>query len=251
MNTQIIRKNAQKKLDALFAAATKITVETQYMDSYTDGYDYVSRTSNIDEVKEFMTNNYYSLRVTLVTDENGNHDSLVIRTSGWSKHEFTLSFLPQPPARIETATVQDEPIKPRMTFEMVQAYLKAGFISPLNHGAKYETATEDLDKSIVAIKVIFSESAAFNAAMRDGDSYINKFATLDQYNRLTWLTLAEQKRWQLENGEYGGYDKTQLELTTARGQTVRFRHDISVREPSLTASWSEWVDYCRKEEKRA
>lgn len=252
MKTQNIRKNAQKKLESLFAAATKITVETQVLDFHSDCYDWVSRSSNIDEVKEFMAKNYHDLRVTLVTDDQNNHHSLVIRTRGWSKHEFTLSFLPQPPAKIETVILEDELQKPRMTLAMVQAYLKAGFVSPLNHGAKYEVTPEDLDKEITTIKVIFSESNAFNDAMREEGGYINKFITLDQYNRLAWLTLVAQRRWEKKNGErYGGYDKTQLEITTASGETVRFRHDISVTEPSLTASWAEWVDYCRREEARA
>lgn len=249
MKTQTIRKDAQKKLEALFSAATKITVDTEYRDAYTDCFETVSRTSNIGDVRQFMSDNYFDLRITLEIDDQGNNNSMTIRTRGWSKHEFTVSFLPQPPAKIETVSAQDAPIKPRMTWEAVQAYLKHGFISPLNHGAQREEEVSDPDKEIVVIKVISSESSVFNKEMQASSGHINKFATLEQYNRLTWLTLAKQRRWTLENGEsYGGYDKTYLEITTAAGKTMAFRHDISIKEPLLTQIWSQWVDYCRKPE---
>lgn len=131
----------------------------------------------------------------------------------------------------------------RMSYAAVKAFLDSDFVSPLCHGAKSETEIQDLDKQIVAVKVLWSESGVFNRALRNDGDDINQEIAMSEYNRLAALTIMEFKSRGL-----GGYYKTKVELTTARGEKCTFRHDICPKEPTLSGEWAEWVDYCRSED---
>lgn len=237
MNTVTIRKNASKKINALLAQATKVVQEQQQRDYYTDCFDTVELTSSIEDVKEFMSDSYYNLSVSLTSDEDGQPVELVVTTNGWSKNDFIITFGAVEPEQIETVEVEEKAVKPRMTFTAVQVFIKSGFVSPLNHGVKVAELQEDKTKQIVKINVVWSE-------LNSIDTYRNEEISIEEYNRLAWLAVNKQKKFVAKTGEGYGYDKTKLEITLGDGQVCVFRHDISIKSPTLQGSWNDWVNYC-------
>ncbi|EGR0698798.1 hypothetical protein EX461_23940 [Vibrio parahaemolyticus] len=242
MNTYTkIRKNASKKLAALFAKATKITVDVQVLDWYTDCYETNTRKADLNEVHEFVSKNYGDVTYTLVQDEEGNDLYLTVSTSGWSKYDFHIDFRAQEPEVIKTVQPTS---KPRLHASTVAKMIEVGFVAPLSSIAKIEEQgqEQDEDKQILSVKVLWSESGYFNRALRSTGDDINKEITLIEYNKLAALQVAAcGKNW------IGGYYKTKVELTTANG-VFTFRHDISPKEPTLQGEWSAWVDYVRAEQ---
>ncbi|MGR5269750.1 hypothetical protein ACPV5R_18580 [Vibrio astriarenae] len=250
MATQKIRKNA-KKISSLINSATYITLESQSMGLDDCWNSNGEHEINIQEAFDFITECYRDLIVELVVDADGNNKYMTLSDGPYHfcKQVFVY-FTAKPLPAIEFKDISEQPQKPRMTLEQVQAYLEQGFISPLSHGAVEEQPEADQDKKIVAIKVLWSESSVFNNVLRTDDSFdINKEISIDAYNRLSALTILEQERWMLRNEqERYGYDKTKVELTLANGQVTTFRHDVCPSEPTLQGEWAVWVDYCRAEE---
>ncbi|MGR6831023.1 LPD25 domain-containing protein [Aliivibrio wodanis] len=252
-NRVAIRKNAVKKIELLFSLATKVMKSTPFYDGY-NGINYDLTVSTLAEAQEFMNDEYDNLKIDLNRNVHNDDIELVITKGGWAAVEFFLTFGEVEPAIIETLTVEDEQehVKPRMTYQAVAAYLDSGFISPLNHGlVATDEVQEDEEKKIVKVKVFWSESDIFNSELcKEGEDEINKVISIEEYNRLAWLTLAEQKQYIAKTGEGFGYDKTKVEITLATGKVIQFRHDICLREPTLEGEWAQWVDYCRAEDER-
>ena len=233
MTYKIIRKNATKQINSLFSKATKITADVQNRNWLDDSFDGSNRSADLAEVREYMKANYNGLRLVLEFNEDGTEKLLRVDLKGWSSKSFVVSFMPNTDV-IPSKEAKEQPVKPRMTLEAVQAYRAKGFASPLNHGG-VESQCCDLDdvKRIESIKVKFSESNYFES---------NSVVTMEEYNRLEWLTLVQERQW----GNVG-YAKTYLELTLGNGDVIEFRHDICVKERGLVAQWSSWVDYCQTE----
>ena len=236
-----IRKNSSKKIAALIDQATKIVSCSQSMCMYSDCYTYGDDiTITADRAKEFYAEKYSDIQsVWLETDANGEPKELSIRT--W-KTTITLTFGPVEPEQIEIVEVE-EVVKPRLTAKQVSALRSKGFVSPLSHEVMETKTPEDADKKIINVRVKMSESQVFNRALKrcDSDYGINQDLPLTEYD-----FLASRQVQELKTGGYaGGYDKTFLEITTATGEVYEYRHDISPREPNLTAAWGAYVDYCR------
>ena len=254
VNCVTIRKNAVKKIALLLSLATQIVKvqETYSSDSCT--YNEIETVSTLADVQEYMTNEYHNLKIELIRNRYNDEIKLVMNKGVWCFVSMVITFGEVEPAIIETLTVEDEqePVKPRMTYQAVAAYLHTGFISPLNHGlVATDEVQEDEEKKIVKVKVLWSESNIFNSELCNGDEdEINKVISIEEYNRLAWLTLAEQKQYIAKTGEGFGYDKTKVEITLATGKVIQFRHDICLREPTLEGEWAQWVDYCRAEDER-
>ncbi|WP_215727464.1 LPD25 domain-containing protein [Aliivibrio fischeri] len=256
-NRVSIRKNAVKKIGLLLSLATKVVKinETYSSDSCT--YNEIETVSTIADVHEYMKEEYQNLKIELTRNSKNGDIKLVMNKGVWSFISMVITFGKVEPEVIDTITLEDaqEDVRPRMTYNAVKAYLDSGFISPLNHGlVATDEKQEDEDKKIVKVVVLWSESRAFNKELREQDKNgnINQEISLDEYNRLTWLTLADQKRYLAEHEDCRGYgyDKTKVEITLASGEVCQFRHDICFREPTLEGEWSLWVDYCRAEEER-
>ncbi|QQX80815.1 hypothetical protein JK628_02785 [Shewanella sp. KX20019] len=251
MNTIKIRKNASKKIASFIAEATYITIQTSSSnmdDSFSKNAD-VAMTA--EEVNAFMAANYNELEVKLHADSEGNNTHLTLRDGPYYFcDEVVVHFTAKPVELIEITVIEAEPVKFKMTLAQVKVMREAGFISPLSHGAKRPENVADEDKEIVSIKVIWSESSVFNKALRSESFDINQRVSMEEYNRLSWLTLANQKRFMAKTNESYGYDKTKIEITLASGQVCTFRHDICIKEPTLQGEWAAWVDYCRAEEAR-
>ena len=229
-----IRKNATKQIDELLAQARKIECQVRYSDYYTDGFHSADVYATEAELREWMEDNYADLVLRLYKDQDGNNCELVITKNSWSKETFTISFKPNTDV-IKTEFIEEAPVKPRVTLEVVQKYLKAGFTAPLNHGGKKHEKTEAMpEKQIKKIRVLWSESRHFK-----DDTNL----TMDEYNGLEWLVLVDERA----EGNMG-YCKTKLELTLGTGEVVTFRHDICIKEKDLQTQWSAWVDYCLKED---
>ena len=254
VNCVTIRKNAVKKIALLLSLATQIVKvqETYSSDSCT--YNEIETVSTLADVQEYMTNEYHNLKIELIRNRYNDEIKLVMSKGVWCFVSMVITFGEVKPAIIDTLTVEDEqePVKPRMTYQAVAAYLHTGFISPLNHGlVATDEVQEDEEKKIVKVKVLWSESNIFNSELCNGDEdEINKVISIEEYNRLAWLTLAEQKQYIAKTGEGFGYDKTKVEITLATGKVIQFRHDICLREPTLEGEWAQWVDYCRAEDER-
>lgn len=231
MKYQVIRKNASKKIASLFSKATKITAYVQSRNYLDDSFESSSRSADLSEVEQYMAQNYNGLSLVLEFNEDGTDKLLRVDLKGWSAKSFVISFMPNTD-EIPSVEKAEQPVKPRMTLQAVQTFLKQGFISPLNHGGKahHETEVEAI-KRIKAIKVKFSESRYFDS---------NSVVSMDEYNRLEWLTLVQERK----NGNLG-YAKTYVELTLASGDVVEYRHDICIGEQGLSAQWSKWVDCCK------
>ncbi|WP_300178668.1 hypothetical protein [uncultured Aliivibrio sp.] len=257
VNSVTIRKNAVKKIALLLSLATQIVKvkETYSSDSCT--YNEIETVSTLADVQEYMTNEYHNLKIELIRNRHNDEIKLVMNKGVWCFVSMVITFGEVEPAIIETLTVEDEqePVKPRMTYQAVAAYLHSGFISPLNHGLVATDKTqEDEEKKIVKVVVLWSESYAFNKELREQDNNgnINQEISMEEYNRLAWLTLADQKQYLAEHEDCKGYgyDKTKVEITLATGEVCQFRHDICFREPTLEGEWAQWVDYCRAEDER-
>ena len=254
VNCVTIRKNAVKKIALLLSLATQIVKvqETYSSDSCT--YNEIETVSTLADVQEYMTNEYHNLKIELIRNRHNDEIKLVMNKGVWCFVSMVITFGEVEPAIIETLTVEDEQerVKPRMTYQAVAAYLHSGFISPLNHGlVATDEEQEDEEKKIVKVKVFWSESDIFNSELcKEGEDEINKEISIEEYNRLAWLTLAEQKQYIAKTGEGFGYDKTKVEFTLATGEVRQFRHDICVSEPTLQGEWAHYVDYCRAEEER-
>jgi hypothetical protein len=254
VNCVTIRKNAVKKIALLLSLATQVVKvkETYSSDSCT--YNEIETVSTLADVQEYMTNEYHNLKIELIRNRYNDEIKLVMSKGVWCFVSMVITFGEVKPAIIDTLTVEDEqePVKPRMTYQAVAAYLHTGFISPLNHGlVATDEVQEDEEKKIVKVKVLWSESNIFNSELCNGDEdEINKVISIEEYNRLAWLTLAEQKQYIAKTGEGFGYDKTKVEITLATGKVIQFRHDICLREPTLEGEWAQWVDYCRAEDER-
>ncbi|MCP3699358.1 MAG: hypothetical protein GY920_12495 [Aliivibrio sp.] len=238
----------------LLSLATQIVKvkETYSSDSCT--YNEIETVSTLADVQEYMTDEYHNLKIELIRNRHNDEIKLVMSKGVWCFVSMVITFGEVKPAMIDTLTVEDEQehVKPRMTYQAVAAYLNSGFISPLNHGlVATDEAQEDEEKKIVKVKVFWSESNIFNSELcKEGEDEINKVISIEEYNRLAWLTLAEQKQYIAKTGEGFGYDKTKVEITLATGKVIQFRHDICLREPTLEGEWAQWVDYCRAEDER-
>ena len=254
VNCVTIRKNAVKKIALLLSLATQVVKvkETYSSDSCT--YNEIETVSTLAGVQEYMTNEYHNLKIELIRNRYNDEIKLVMSKGVWCFVSMVITFGEVKPAIIDTLTVEDEqePVKPRMTYQAVAAYLHTGFISPLNHGlVATDEVQEDEEKKIVKVKVLWSESNIFNSELcNEDEDEINKVISIEEYNRLAWLTLAEQKQYIAKTGEGFGYDKTKVEITLATGKVIQFRHDICLREPTLEGEWAQWVDYCRAEDER-
>lgn len=248
--TTKLRKNANKKINAFIAAAEYITIETMSSDM-SDCFNSNGHVEiNAERVNEFMESNYNDLVVMLHADDNGVTTSMTIKDGiYYFCDEITVHLTAKPLPAIEVKEVEQAP-KFKMTYAAVKGFLKAGFVSPLNHGATTQESNEDEDKDkiITKIEVLWSESSVFNSALCQDENFnINQVVTMETYARLAWLELADQKRYKAKTGESSGYSKTKVKLTLKSGQVCTYRHDISLSEATLSGCWSDWVDYCNAE----
>ncbi|MGF1903539.1 hypothetical protein [Aliivibrio salmonicida] len=249
-----LRKNAKKKIQQLLGCASSIELFTQ--SRRFDGCYESNEPVVMDQVEfwAWYEDNYNRLEVSL-RKQDGELASVTFSDCPfYFCNDVILTFGGEVKhKRIKTKIVEDEPkhVKPRMTYSALLTYLSSGFVSPLNHGvvSKEEKEENDPIKDIVKIVVVFSESSAFNQALRDENSTygINKEISMQEYNRLVWVTLSEQKVYINKYGEGYGYDKTLLNITLGTGEVREYRHDISLREQDLNNEWALWVDYCRAE----
>ncbi|MBY7902373.1 hypothetical protein KW459_15805 [Vibrio fluvialis] len=246
MNTsKRIKKNATRQIADLLAQASYFEMESHSMqidDSMaSNGCVEVDRAY----VDNFMRQNYSSLIIEATYDDSAKPVTVTISDGPYYfSKQVQVHFSPKP---IEVVNVESDIALPRMTYAAVKAYRAAGFISPLNHGAKHvDQSTVDSDKVIQAVEVIWSESRYFNQLRKAGERNIEQTIDLDQYNSLAALEVASYRR----NQYVGGYTKTKVRITTGRGEVFEFRHDICPKEPTLSGSWSSWVDYCRSEEEK-
>lgn len=228
MTYKIIRKNSTKQINTLFSKATKITAEVLNRNWLDDSFDRSEHSADVTAVREYMEANYNNLRLVLEFNEDGTEKLLRVELKGWSSKSFIVSLMPNTDV-IPSKEVQEQPVKPRMTFAAVKAYRANGFTSPLNHGGKgQESKSLDDVKKIVSIKVQFSESRHFKS---------DTVLTIEEYNRLEWLTLIDERA----SGNVG-YAKTYLFLNLADGQQVEFRHDICVKSRGIESLWCNFVD---------
>ncbi|MDG3034149.1 hypothetical protein P7245_22240 [Vibrio parahaemolyticus] len=235
MNYKTVRKNATKQINTFFTKATRCLADVRSRNWLDDSYDYSTRTATETEVREFMAENYGCLSLTLEYNKDGSEKCVRVETNGWSSKTFYISF--EPNCDVIPTETAEEIEKPKMSFEAVQEFLKAGFVSPLNHGGKQEQESEiEAVKKIERVKVRWSESRHFEA---------DQILTLTEYNRLEWLTLADERK----HGNIG-YSKTSLVLFLSDGQQIEFRHDICVKERDLSKQWALWVDHCIEQSER-
>lgn len=221
---KVIRKNANKQIEALLNNATYVTVSGRSFCGMTDSTEFYEGAANLEQVREFMTEKYNILRVVLVFDEQGNNDYLRIETENWYDSSYIVNFKPNT-SKIETEEKAPEAKKPKMTYAALKAYREAGYASPLNHGGKEATENNQIAK----VTVRFSESRRFESET----DY-----SIEEYNRLAWLTLLDER-------EYGniGYCKTYVIIHLKDGQSGEFRHDICIKERDLVDT----VNYHLKE----
>lgn len=132
-----IRKNASKKIDAILALATSIEYNHYSLDMYSDCWVYENaRQVNAEFVKKFIEDNYSKIdRIYLHCDANGHPKELYVSAF---RGYFNITFAPVQVEDIEVNQVED---KPRMSYAAVKAFLKAGFVSPLNNSV---VASSDL-----------------------------------------------------------------------------------------------------------
>ncbi|MGF1804337.1 hypothetical protein L4C31_03695 [Aliivibrio sifiae] len=250
-----LRKNAKKKIQQLLDCASSIELITQ---SKQFNGCYESHEPVVLDQVEFWA--WYEEKYGYLDISLRNQDGELVSVTFsdcpfYFCSDVILTFGGEVKhKRIDVEMVEEEQkhVKPRMTYKALSAYLNNGFASPLNHGmvSKEEEKESDPIKDIVKITVLWSESNAFNQALCDENSTdgINKEVSFEEYNRLVWETLSEQKVFINKHGGGYGYDKTKVEITLGTGEVCQFRHDIWLREPSLHGEWAKWVDYCRAEE---